>query len=96
VRGRRARELPSQAVPGRVFGSIFDDLEGLRCRDSIGVDQILVETDYPHVDSTYPHSRQLLSELVTTAGLSDDEIDKVIRTNAIDVYGLDRYFGIHR
>jgi predicted TIM-barrel fold metal-dependent hydrolase len=93
---RCARELPSNVVPGRVFGSIFDDLEGLQRRDVLGVEQIMVETDYPHTDSTYPNSKKILTELVTAAGLSDDEIMKVIRTNAIKVYGLDRYFGIEQ
>jgi predicted TIM-barrel fold metal-dependent hydrolase len=96
VRGRSASELPSNVVPGRIFGCIFDDLEGLQRRDVIGVDQIMVETDYPHTDSTYPNSKKLLSELVSLAGLSDEEITKVVRTNAINVYGLDKYFGIER
>jgi predicted TIM-barrel fold metal-dependent hydrolase len=92
--GRRAAELPSSVVPGRVFGCIFDDLAGLKQRDAVGLRQILVETDYPHTDSTYPHSEKVLSELVTEAGLSDDETTRVLRTNAIAAYGLDRYFGI--
>ena len=92
--GRSATQLPSAVVPGRVFGCIFDDLEGLRNRDAVGVDQILVETDYPHLDSTFPHSKRVLSQLVREAGLSDEEITKVIRTNAITAYGLDRHYGI--
>jgi predicted TIM-barrel fold metal-dependent hydrolase len=92
--GRWAKELPSSVVPGRVYGCIFDDLRGLIDRDAIGTEQILLETDFPHTDSTYPNSEKVFSELVTAAGLDDHEIDLVTRKNAIHVYGLDRYFGI--
>ena len=91
---RRAKELPSTVVPGRVFGCIFDDLRGLVDRDAIGIEQILIETDFPHADSTFPHSEKVISELVTEAGLNPTEIEQVARTNAIAAYGLDRYFGI--
>jgi predicted TIM-barrel fold metal-dependent hydrolase len=92
--GRRATELPSSVVPGRVFGCIFDDIRGLIDRDAIGTEQILLETDFPHTDSTYPHSEKVLSELVTSAGLDQHEIDLVARKNAIRAYGLDRYSDI--
>jgi hypothetical protein len=49
---RKATNLPSEVIPGRVFFCVFDDLEGLRNRDRIGFEQILFETDYPHTDST--------------------------------------------
>jgi predicted TIM-barrel fold metal-dependent hydrolase len=92
--GRRATELPSSVVPGRVYGSIFDDLQGLIDRTAMGTAQILVETDFPHADSTYPHSEKVISEMVATAGLDARETELVTRKNAITAYGLDRYFGI--
>jgi predicted TIM-barrel fold metal-dependent hydrolase len=92
--GRKAKALPSSVVPGRVYGVIFDDLQGLVDRTAIGVEQILVETDFPHADSTYPHSEKVITELVTEAGLTPTEIELVTRRNAITAYGLDRYFGI--
>ena len=91
---RRARELPSSVLPGRVFACIFDDLEGLRNRAQIGVDQIMFETDFPHSDSTFPDSKRVAHDLVTNAGLSDDEIYGFLRGNAIRAYGLDKYFNI--
>ncbi len=92
--GRRARELPSSVMPGRVFGCIFDDLQGLINRDAVGVGQIMIETDFPHKDSTYPHSEKVISGLVRAAGLDDKETRQIVRENAIGVYGLDRYFGV--
>jgi len=94
ARARRANRLPSSLVPGRVFGCIFDDLEGLLSRERVGIDQIMIETDYPHNDSTFPRSEAVVGELVASAGLTDDEIFRVVRGNAVGVYGLDRYFGV--
>jgi predicted TIM-barrel fold metal-dependent hydrolase len=91
---RRAKELPSSVIPGRVFGCVFDDVEGLRNRAAVGLGQILIETDFPHTDSTYPHSKKTITEMVSAAGLSEAEAAQVIRTNAIEAYGLDRYFGV--
>lgn len=85
--------LPSEQVRGRVYGCIFDDLVGLKQRHEVGVDQILFETDYPHSDGTFPHSRKVAHSMFAAAGMDADECYKVIRGNAIEAFGLDR-FGI--
>ena len=86
-------EPPSSYIPGRVYGCIFDDATGLRNRDVIGMDQICFETDYPHADSTFPHSKEVLTKICAEAGLNDEEIYKLARGNAIKAFGLER-FGI--
>ena len=85
---------PSEQVKGRVWSCVFDDLTGLKNRDEIGIDMILFETDYPHSDGTFPHSRKIAHELFSRAGMNAEECRKVLRTNAIRAYGLER-FGIH-
>jgi predicted TIM-barrel fold metal-dependent hydrolase len=84
---------PSSYIPGRVYGCIFDDATGLRNRDVIGMDQICFETDYPHADSTFPESKEVLAKICEQAGLNDEEIYKLARGNAIRAFGLER-FGI--
>jgi predicted TIM-barrel fold metal-dependent hydrolase len=84
---------PSDQVRGRVFGCVFDDLHGLKCREDVGVSQILFETDYPHSDGTFPHSRKVAHSLFAAAGMDADDCYKVLRGNAIAAYGLER-FGI--
>ena len=91
---RKAKNRPSEVIPGRVFFCIFDDLEGLRNRDKIGFEQLLFETDYPHTDSTWPDSRKVAEELCTAAGLTEGEQYQFLRGNAIKAYKLDQYFGI--
>jgi predicted TIM-barrel fold metal-dependent hydrolase len=82
---------PSELARGRVFGCVFDDLVGLKCRDDVGLEAILFETDFPHSDGTFPHSRKVARELFNAAGMDADECRAVIRGNAVAAYGLDRF-----
>jgi predicted TIM-barrel fold metal-dependent hydrolase len=82
---------PSSYVPGRIFGCIFDDQVGLAMRHRIGMSQIMFETDYPHGDSTFPHSRETAAKITSAAGLSEYETWQFLRGNAIACYGLERY-----
>jgi predicted TIM-barrel fold metal-dependent hydrolase len=86
-------QRPSDYVPGRIYGCIFDDVQGLLNRSAVGMGQIMFETDYPHADSTFPESRVTAEKLAGAAGLSDHEIWQFVRGNAIECYGLSR-FGI--
>ena len=78
--------LPSSQVPGRVYGCFFEDNFGLRVRDEVGLDQITFEVDYPHQDTTWPNSLAYLEKI--TVDLSDEEIFKIVRGNAIEMLGL--------
>ena len=84
---------PPSSYVSRIYGCIFDDEIGLANRDVIGMDQICFETDYPHADSTFPHSKKVVEDICTQAGLNDEERYKLLRGNAITAFGLER-FGI--
>jgi predicted TIM-barrel fold metal-dependent hydrolase len=91
--GSSLREAPSSFMQHRVYGCVFDDPVGLRNRDTIGMDQICYEVDYPHADSTFPHSKKVLESICAQAGLNEEETYKFTRGNAIRCFGLER-FGI--
>ena len=55
-------EKPSSYFQDHVYGCFFDDAHGLRSVDEIGEDNITYESDYPHSDSTWPHTRQIAEE----------------------------------
>jgi predicted TIM-barrel fold metal-dependent hydrolase len=80
-------DLPSSQIPGRVYGCFFEDAFGLQVRDAVGIDQIVFEVDYPHQDTTWPSSLAYLEKI--TASLTDHEIYKIVRGNAIEMLGLD-------
>jgi predicted TIM-barrel fold metal-dependent hydrolase len=81
-------EPPSTYYRGRVFGCFFDDAAGIAQLDAIGVDQVTFETDYPHADGTWPHSKDVAERLL--AGLDDVIVRKIVRDNARALFALDR------
>ncbi len=84
---------PSSYIPNHIWGCIFDDEIGLKNRDIIGMNQICFEVDFPHADSTFPNTLKVATKICEEAGLSEDEIYRLMRGNAIDCFGLER-FGI--
>jgi hypothetical protein len=87
---KRLPRPPSEYLPGRVYASVFDDVHSLVGRASIGMGHLTVEVDYPHDESTFPHTTSTLEKLVQTAGLSPLETWQLLRGNAIECYGLQR------
>ena len=80
-------EPPSSYYYKHVFGCFFKDRHGLESLHRIGVDNVTFETDYPHTDSTWPHTKELATKMVE--GLSDDVVYKIMRGNAIRMLSLD-------
>ena len=80
-------EKPSSYFPDHVFGCFFDDPHGLKAVEEIGEDNITYESDYPHSDSTWPRTRQIAEEQM--ASLTDAQRRKIVRGNAIKLFGLD-------
>ena len=80
-------EPPSTYYRRHMFGCFFRDRHGIRSLEEIGVDNVTFETDYPHVDSTWPHTKKIAEDMVKD--LDDDVIYKIIRGNAIRMLSLD-------
>ncbi len=80
-------EPPSTYYYRNVFGCFFRDQHGLDSLDKVGIDNITFETDYPHTDSTWPNTRAVAAEMF--AGLTEDQIYKICRGNAIRMLDLD-------
>ena len=79
-------EPPSTYYYRQMYGCFFRDKHGLVSLDEVGVDNITFETDYPHTDSTWPHTRKLFEEQV--ADLDDETVYKIARGNAIRMLRL--------
>ena len=79
--------VPSDYFHRNVFLSFQEDGVGVRLRDIIGVDQLLWGSDYPHVESTFPRSREVLEEIL--ADCSEEEKAKIAGANAARVYGIE-------
>jgi predicted TIM-barrel fold metal-dependent hydrolase len=62
------------------------DQVGMRLVDLIGVENLMWATDYPHPDSTWPHSRQVLESHFEA--LPREEIELIASGNVTRVYKL--------
>ena len=79
--------LPSDFFYRNVFITFQEDAVGLRLRDVIGVDNLLWGSDYPHAESTFPRSQQILEEIL--ADCTQEERAKIIGGNASRIYRFD-------
>jgi predicted TIM-barrel fold metal-dependent hydrolase len=80
-------EPPSTYYHRQIYGCFFRDQHGIDSLDKVGVDNVTFETDYPHTDSTWPHTRKIAMEM--TAGLDAGVVRKIMRGNAIRMLSLD-------
>ncbi|MCH2424526.1 MAG: amidohydrolase [Acidimicrobiales bacterium] len=80
-------EPPSTYYYRQIYGCFFRDNHGLRSLDEVGVDNITFETDYPHTDTTWPHTKQVAEEMM--GHLPADVVWKIVRGNAARMLSLD-------
>jgi predicted TIM-barrel fold metal-dependent hydrolase len=78
---------PSDFFHRNVVLSFQEDAVGIRLRDTIGVDNMMWGSDYPHSESTFPRSRQILAEIL--AGVPEDEQARIVGGNTARVYRFD-------
>jgi predicted TIM-barrel fold metal-dependent hydrolase len=79
---------PSEIFHTNIFGCFIYDDAGLANLDLIGVDNVMFESDYPHSDSNWPHTRDMLEK--SLANIPDDIARKVAEDNARRVYNFPR------
>jgi hypothetical protein len=71
----------------RNFRVTFEDDEiGIRTRDIIGVDSMMWGNDYPHGDSVWPDSKNVLNRIFE--GVPDEERYKITVANVCKLYNL--------
>lgn len=80
------KEKPSFYWHRNMAATFEQDLIGVRLRHEIGVANLLWATDYPHPDSTWPNSQQVLRNHFD--GVPADEIEMIAAGNAARVYNL--------
>src|SRR5579875_78216 len=94
-------KLPPGKTPSEVWREHFlacfiTDPSALRLRDRMGVETIAWECDYPHSDSTWPRSPEILHAELEAAGCSDEEIDMITWKNVQRFFGFDPFAHVPR
>ena len=63
------------------------DHTAIAARDVIGVESLMWGNDFPHHDSIWPRSQEILREIM--AGVPDDERDAMVWKNVQQLYAID-------
>jgi hypothetical protein len=79
--------LPSEMYRDHIYGCFIEDSAGIDDRYRIGVSQITWESDYPHSDGNWPHSRKVLAEAL--ADVPDEEARQMVELNARKLLNFD-------
>lgn len=78
---------PSEIVRRQMYVNFWFEAEGIKLRHDIGVDNIMWESDFPHVAAYYPKSWDSVERVLT--GVSAEERRKMLYENALRVYQVD-------
>ena len=80
--------LPSEYMKRNVVATFqFETTNVNFTRQVFGADNILWSSDYPHTDSTWPHSQDLIAQAF--GGIPQSDVQKIVGTNAAQLYHVE-------
>ena len=79
-------KLPSEYLRSNVFTTFQDDWVAFATKDLVNYKQLLWANDFPHPDSTWPRSQELLAK--HAANLSEAECKAILRDNVRELFRL--------
>ena len=82
----RGNALPGDFWRSNVFMSFQEDDLGIQLRHHVGVDNLLWGSDYPHGESTFPKSREIVDRILQD--VPEDEKAKIAGENCAKLYGF--------
>jgi hypothetical protein len=83
-RGYPSDLRPSEVLKRNFWFCTIDDPSTIDTRYRIGVENIMLETDYPHGDGTWPDTQDLIDKV--WGHLPKDELRMICSTNAAALY----------
>ena len=83
---KRQELKPSEYFRRNVMLTVTFDELAVRCRDLIGVDNLMWIDDYPHIDGTWPESGEVHERLFPKGEVSEEDKAKILGGNAARVY----------
>ncbi len=86
--GTELSRRPSEYFAENIYVTFQDDWAAFKVTDLMNVERLMWANDFPHSDSTWPWSQELLAE--HTAHLSHDDRTRILQGNVTALYGLDR------
>jgi uncharacterized protein len=78
--------MPSDYFKDHIYMTFQDDWVAFKTADLVNVRRLMWASDFPHSDSTWPHSRAVIEE--QTQGLSEEARNRICHDNVAELYGL--------
>ena len=78
--------MPSDFFRSNIFIGFQEDELGIQLRHHIGVDNLFWGSDYPHAESTFPKSREILESILQ--GVPEEEKARIAGENTARLYGF--------
>lgn len=75
---------PAEVLQRNFMFCAIEDPSSFKLRDRIGVDSLLLESDYPHLDSTWPYTQEVVATALADA--TPDEVRKITWENASKLF----------
>jgi predicted TIM-barrel fold metal-dependent hydrolase len=85
--GQELSKLPSEYFAENIYTTFQDDWVAFRVADLMNWRRLLWANDFPHSDSTWPHSQEMLAE--HAAGLREEQRRAILGENAAALYSID-------
>ena len=76
--------LPSEVLRRNFWFCSIDDPSAFAVVDRIGVDRVMVESDYPHADSTWPDTQAVLEASI--GHLDAEAVRRITHANAAELF----------
>jgi predicted TIM-barrel fold metal-dependent hydrolase len=86
MKGQDLGALPSELFREHIYFTFQDDYVAFLLKDEMNIERMMWANDFPHSDSTWPHSQQLLKTHLSH--MSEKEKNAILHDNAASLYGL--------
>ncbi len=84
--GQRLTLKPSEYFHRQIYATFMNDRAGVQLRHEAGVNNIMWSSDYPHADSTWPRSQEIID--AQFHDVPEAERRRIVHDNASELYGL--------
>ena len=85
--GQQLSRLPSEYFAENIYVTFQDDWTAFRHADDMNWRRLMWANDFPHSDSTWPWSQDVLAE--QTAHLTDEQRQAILCGNVAELYNID-------
>lgn len=77
---------PSEYFHRQVYATYIDDPVGVADRHQIGIDNIMWSSDYPHSETSFPHSHDVIAR--DFAGIPEADINQIVCDRAAKLFAV--------